>query len=236
MSLEAVILAGGLGTRIRSASVDLPKVMLPISGRPFLEHVLAALSARAFGRVILAVGYRRDQIRAYFGGSFAGMDLVYSEETEPRGTGGATRQALHRATSDDVFVLNGDTFVEIDYPAMMEHHRRSGALVSMAVAAVHDLARFGAVAIESHRVIAFREKGQVGPGLINAGAYVLRRSLLDRFAADRTFSLETEFLVPEVARLRPHVWYATGRFIDIGVPEDYEAAAALLAPSSSGAA
>jgi len=229
MSLEAVILAGGLGTRIRSVSGDLPKVMLPVAGRPFLEHVLTALSARGFGRVILAVGYRRDRIRAHFGTVFAGIDLIYSEEFEPRGTGGATRQALQMAETGDVFVLNGDTFAELDYGAMMDRHKSLSAQVPMAVAAVADLARFGAVEIEDDRVIAFREKGLTGPGLINAGVYVLRRDLLDGFAADRHFSLENDVLVPDVARLHPVAWRMSGRFIDIGVPADFEAASALLA-------
>lgn len=234
VSLQAVVLAGGLGTRLRSAVGDTPKVMAPVAGRPFLEHLLAHLEAGGFGEVVLAVGYRREAVIAHFGSRFQGIPLRYSEEESPLGTGGAVCQALRLARPGPCFVLNGDTWLELDHAAMLRAHLDAGARLSMAVRRVADVARYGAVRILGSRVTAFEEKGRSGPGFINAGVYLLDRDLLQAEPLPRAFSFEADYLAARLPSLAPLAFPAEGRFIDIGVPEDYEWARRMLADREPG--
>lgn len=226
--MEAIVLAGGFGTRLRSVVADLPKPMAPVAGRPFLAYVLDRLAEAAFSSVILAVGYRYEAVRSHFGDSYRDVALRYSIETEPLGTGGAIRLASMHIKVDDVFVLNGDTYLGLDYRAMIEAHRNANAKLSIAVSEVTDVARYGALDIRNGIVRGFREKGQSGPGWINAGTYVLSRGLREFFPERRAFSLEREVLVPRVEELTPLAFEASGPFIDIGIPEDYARAAEVL--------
>jgi D-glycero-alpha-D-manno-heptose 1-phosphate guanylyltransferase len=227
--MQAIVLAGGLGTRLRGVVPDLPKPMAPVAGRPFLAWVLDPLVDAGFERVVLAVGYRHELIRDHFGASYHGMPLRYSVEERPLGTGGASRLAADQVDSDAVFVLNGDTFVDVDHRAMAAAHARASAAMSIAVHRVPDAARYGALEVEAGRVRGFVEKGRAGPGLINAGTYLLSAALIDTIPPDHVFSLEQELLVPRVAELRPLAFVTEGLFIDIGVPEDYARAQALFA-------
>ncbi|MGC3996245.1 MAG: nucleotidyltransferase family protein [Anaeromyxobacter sp.] len=229
MSLQAVVLAGGLGTRLRAAVGEVPKVLAPVAGRPFLEHVLADLDRQGFERVVLAVGWRRELVRGHFGDRFRGLSVAYSEEIEPLGTGGAVRQAVALAGPGPCFALNGDTWLDLDYPAMLAAHRAAGARVSMAVREVPDVGRFGALDLAGGRVTRFREKGGTGPGFINAGVYLLEAGVFEGLGLPAAFSIEKDLLQPQLAALAPLAWVASGRFIDIGVPDDYRAAQDLLA-------
>jgi D-glycero-alpha-D-manno-heptose 1-phosphate guanylyltransferase len=219
--MEAIILAGGLGTRLRSVVTDLPKPLAPVHGRPFLALVLDQLVDAGFETAILAAGYRHEAIRDCFGDGYRGLVLRYSVESEPLGTGGAMRLACRQATARDVFVLNGDTYLELDYAAMLGAHVRASARFSMAVCHVPDVARYGALDLDNGIVRAVREKGGSGPGWINGGTYVLGAALRARLRADGAFSFEHDLLVPEIADIRPLAFPASGLFIDIGVPDDY---------------
>lgn len=227
--LQAIVLAGGLGTRLRSVVPDLPKPMAPVAGRPFLAHVLDALVEAGFEAVVLAVGYRHEAIREHFGHRYRGMPLLYSIESSPLGTGGAIRLAGTQVDADPVFVLNGDTYLALDYRAMHAAHRSAGVRLSVAVCEVPDVGRYGSVEVEAGRLVGFREKGRSGPGLINAGTYLLAAELVAQIPEDRPHAFEQELLVPQVATLRPLAFLTRGRFIDIGVPEDYARAQALFA-------
>jgi D-glycero-alpha-D-manno-heptose 1-phosphate guanylyltransferase len=227
--MHAIVLAGGLGTRLRSVVPDLPKPMAPVRGRPFLSFVLDRLIAAGFSEAILAVGYRHEVIVAHFGQGYRGLALRYSVENVPLGTGGAIQAAWRLAPSADVVVLNGDTFLEVDYSAMLDAHRTADAELTMAVREVADAGRYGALVLEAGRVRGFQEKGRHGPGCINAGVYVLSPRLRARFPNRETFSFEQDVLVAEVAALRPLAFPTTGRFIDIGIPADYERANTVLA-------
>lgn len=229
VTLQAVILAGGLGTRLRPVVGETPKAMAPVAGRPFLEHLLSDLAAHGVRRAVLAVGYRREVIAAHLGAGFRGVSLAYSEEEEPLGTGGAVRRALRLAEPGPCLVLNGDTWVDLDHGAMVRAHVDAAAKVTIAVRAVPDVARFGALELDGGRVRAFREKGPSGSGFINAGVYVLGPDLFDGLALPAAFSLERDVFAPRVRELAPLAFEATGRFIDIGVPEDFERAQRLLA-------
>jgi len=231
--MEAIILAGGLGTRLRSVVADLPKAMAPVAGRPFLEHLLDLLAHAGFASAVLAVGYRSDAIREHFGDRHRGLPLAYSIEGQPLGTGGAIRLAMNHASSPEIFVLNGDTFVDVDFSAMLAAHRSANARLTIAVHEVRDAARYGALDITGDRVQGFFEKGRAGPGWINAGVYVLARTLLDGEALPTAFSFESDYLVPNVVALRPLAFRTAGLFIDIGVPEDYARAQSLLATPRS---
>ncbi|HHM06046.1 MAG TPA: D-glycero-D-manno-heptose 1-phosphate guanosyltransferase [Gammaproteobacteria bacterium] len=227
--MEAIILAGGLGTRLRSVVPDLPKPMAPVGGRPFLAWLLDTLVEAGFGRAVLAVSYRHEVIQGCFGERYRSLSLAYSVEPEPRGTGGAIRLALGRIATPQVFVVNGDTWLDMDYAAMAAAHLAADARLSMAVAKVPDVARYGALALAGGRVRGFLEKGRAGPGAINGGVYLMATSLFDGFVLPEAFSFEADFLMPHVSDLQPLAVTAPGAFIDIGIPADYARAQALLA-------
>lgn len=227
--MEAIVLAGGFGTRLRSVVPDLPKPMAPVAGRPFLEILLDRLAAGGVDRVVLALGYKADVIQAHFGTSYAGMALHYSLEEQPLGTGGAIRQALAACREDHALIFNGDTYLalEIDQVEACWQQRREPIVVARAVP---DTARYGRVEDDGHgRFVRFAEKGAGGPGLINAGCYVFPRNLLDAFALGQAFSLETDFLVQAVSQQPFRLFVTQGHFIDIGVPDDYARAQSELA-------
>ncbi|MGQ9685982.1 MAG: nucleotidyltransferase family protein [Thiobacillaceae bacterium] len=232
--MQAVILAGGLGTRLRSVVPELPKPMAPVAGRPFLTYVLDGLVAAGFEAAVLAVGYRAEAIRAHFGDAYRGLILRYSEETTPLGTGGAIRLAWAQTDVDPVFVLNGDTWLDLDYRAMLDAHVAAGVGLSVAVCEVPDVARYGSLEVVQGRIRRFREKGENGPGLINAGTYLVASEVIRHIPPGRPHSFEQELLMPLVEEIRPLAFIARGRFIDIGVPEDYARAQALFtAPGRS---
>lgn len=225
--MEAIVLAGGFGTRLRELVPDVPKPMAPVAGRPFLEILLGTLSRKGFRRVVLAVGFMAEKISCHFGKQFAGMELVYVVEEQALGTGGGARLALANCEQDHVYIFNGDTFLDLEVDAverLWQIHRHP-IIVGRAVP---DTARFGRLLVENGRVTGFAEKGQMGPGLINAGCYVFRREQLDAFAANEKFSLETDYLTYAVKQTRMEVFVTEGVFIDIGIPEDYLRAQRLL--------
>jgi D-glycero-alpha-D-manno-heptose 1-phosphate guanylyltransferase len=232
--MQAIVLAGGLGTRLRSVVTELPKPMAPVAGRPFLAWILDRLAQGGFERVVLAVGYRHEAIVQHFGHVYLGMRLDYSVEEQTLGTGGAIRLAADRIASWPVFVLNGDTFLELDYRAMLDAHLQGSERMSLAVCQVADAGRYGGLDLEDGHVRGFREKGSSGPGVINAGTYLLSQAVLDRIPRDEPFSFEQQLLVPGIGTIRPAAFATDGLFIDIGVPEDYARAQQLFAQSGGG--
>ena len=179
--MEAIILAGGFGTRLAERLQGVPKPMAPIAGRPFLEILLNQLLRAGCTRALISVSHLHAVIEDRFGTSFEGMRINYVIEATPLGTGGAIRRSLGQASEDCVLVLNGDTFLDADYPAMMRFHAAEGAAITMAISHQENVARYGAVVVRDGLVIGFAEKRTPGagpsPGWINAGAYVLNRNL-----------------------------------------------------------
>lgn len=226
--MEAIVLAGGAGTRLRSMVPDLPKPMAPVAGRPFLELLLAALAVQGFTRVVLSLGYLADIVLRHFGARFAGMDLVYEIEASTLGTGGALRRALGRCSTDHVYVLNGDTWLDLQAGEIEAQWQRDRTPLIIATE-VPDTARYGRLLVSGRRVTGFLEKGSAGKGLINAGCYVFPASIAEHFPPDEEFSLERDFLANAVSSMPVHVHVCRGRFIDIGVPEDYARAQSTLA-------
>jgi D-glycero-alpha-D-manno-heptose 1-phosphate guanylyltransferase len=218
--MEAIILAGGLGTRLRHIVRELPKPMAPVAGRPFLEILLASLAQKGFTRVVLSLGYMADKVVKNFGKKFSGMDLIYEIETSPLGTGGAIRQALLQCREDHVYVLNGDTYLDAEM-AEIESFWQSRRTPIIVARTVPNTARYGRIHSVDGRLLAIGEKNSAGPGLINAGLYVLPRDVLDSFSGAENFSFENDFLAQKVTESRFDVFVTRGYFIDIGVPEDY---------------
>lgn len=218
--MEAIVLAGGFGTRLRQVVPDLPKPMAPVAGRPFLEILLSDLARKGVRRVVLSLGFMAEKIQSHFGGHFAGMDIVHVVEAVPLGTGGGVRLAMEQCEEDHVFVFNGDTFLDLEVEAV-EQHWRNHCNPIIVGREVPDTARYGRLLTEMTRVIGFTEKGVSGPGLINAGCYVFNKGQLDEFPLNMAFSLETGYLAGVVQNKLIDVFVTAGRFIDIGVPEDY---------------
>jgi len=230
--MEAIILAGGLGSRLAKVLNNIPKAMAPIGQRPFLELLLERLEQGGFEHVLISVGYLHHAIQEHFGSRYRGLDLEYIVEQTPLGTGGAARLGLSRITGPRAFVLNGDTLVGVDYRHMDHVHTVSQSCFSMAVCDVQDTSRYGQVILEHDRVVGFTEKKNgLGPGLINAGVYLMDRDLLSEHPLHEAFSLERDYLVPIAATVKPLAFIASGPFIDIGIPEDLERAQ-LMAPGS----
>jgi D-glycero-alpha-D-manno-heptose 1-phosphate guanylyltransferase len=217
---EAIVLAGGFGTRLRELVADVPKPMARVAGRPFLELALRSLARKGFDRVILSVGFMSEKIVSHFGSQFAGLELAYATEHQPLGTGGGVRLAMDSVRSDHCYVFNGDTYLDLEVDALDERWLLAGRSLIVG-REVPDTARYGRLLVEGDRATGFTEKGVGGPGLINAGCYVFRRGQLDLFPLNHPFSLEADYLAVAVAKGEFDVFVTRGQFIDIGVPEDY---------------
>lgn len=223
--MKAIVLAGGLGTRLAHVTSDIPKPMAPIASRPFLEYLLDYLIDQGCEEIVLAVSYKWEVIQKYFGDEYRDISLKYSVEDTPLGTGGAIRQAVELLADGDVVVLNGDTLFHVDLKGMAAEHRSGGARLSMALKRVADSGRFGRVEVSADgEVTSFREKSAGGPGWINGGVYMLHRKLFTDFSMPDRFSFEQDLVEPNIGRIRPRAFLSDAYFIDMGVPEDYERA------------
>jgi len=226
---EAIILAGGLGTRLRSVVSELPKSMAPVAGQPFLAYLLHFLETQGVRRVVLAVGYRKESICEFFGSRFGGLAVDYSIEDEPLGTGGAIRQAVNFAREAQLFVLNGDTFLRLDYAQFAAAAQRHPSVpLTVALRRVPDTSRYGAVLLSGGRIRGFTARGDAGPGLINGGCYVVHRDIFDRYPMPQKFSWEKDFLEARAEEIQPIAFECDAEFIDIGVPEALEQAQSVI--------
>ncbi len=217
--MEAIVLAGGLGTRLRNIVSDVPKPMALVAGRPFLELLLSLLRSKGITRAILSIGYMSDSIISHFCQRDIGIDLAYEVESMALGTGGAIRAALRHASDDYVFVFNGDTYLDLEVTevARMWPGDRTPIVVARTV---ENTKRFGRLDVVNGRVSRFSESGHEGQGVINAGCYLIPTSIFSELPLPPTFSFERDFLAHRPA-LSLRAFITRGRFIDIGVPEDY---------------
>ncbi len=221
---EAVVLAGGLGTRLRGTVEDLPKSMAPVGGKPFLTYILDQLCKYRFTRAILAVGYRHEVIESFFGSSYKELDLAYSIENEPLGTGGALLKAATSISADSFLVQNGDTFFNIDLEKFRKSFKYGNASLSVALKPLKDFERYGSVSVQGERIISFNEKKYAAEGVINGGIYILRKDWIIKNAPGEKFSFEKDIMEPRVFRDIINGFISDAYFIDIGIPEDYERA------------
>ena len=225
---EAVVLAGGFGTRLKSV-VDVPKPIAPVRGRAFLGWLLDRLSHCGFTHVVLATGYRAECVQEAIGSAWRGMRISYSIETTPLGTGGAVAQASNLIVANGCHVMNGDTYLHYDPAALEALVEASDASVGVVLAKVDDVSRYGAIDLDGKWVDRFSEKHGAGPGLINAGCYFFTGTALeDLRSLARPFALETGFLVGLAATKRMVALPGAEHFIDIGIPDDYVRAAQVI--------
>ena len=226
--VDAVILVGGQGTRLRPLTVTTPKPMLPAAGVPFVTHLLARLRDSGIEHVVLATSYQSEVFSGHFGdGSSVGLRIDYVTEDVPLGTGGGIRNVAQLLEGRDVVIYNGDVLSGADLGAQIERHRETGADVTLYLTEVPDPRRFGLVPIdEDGRVTAFLEKPkrpeEIVTNLINAGCYVFRREVIDAIPSGRSVSVEHETFPALLDAGRPMVGYVDSRYwLDVGTPEAY---------------
>jgi NDP-sugar pyrophosphorylase family protein len=226
-----MILVGGQGSRLRSVVADRPKPLAEVDGRPFLTYLFDQLLTAGLSDVVLCVGYRGAQVRETFGDSYGHLRLKYSEESTPLGTGGAVRAALPLSAEDPLFVLNGDSFFDLDFSALAEQYRSCAASAVLALAHVDNTERFGRVTLDAlDRIQSFEEKGvHRGKGWINAGVYLLSHSLLQAMPTETVVSLERDCF-PHWIGAGLYGLRGAGKFLDIGTPESYATAVDFFAP------
>ncbi len=224
---EAIILAGGLGTRLREVIGDeIPKPMAPVRGRPFLEYLFSYLNKWGVTKLILATGHRHEMIEAHFGSRFHEQDIIYSVEHEPLGTGGAVKRAMEHVKGPTAYVLNGDTYFDANLWKIANFHRAHEADACMALRKVGDISRYGAVKIDlENRITDFVEKGsQGGMGFINGGTYIINRKSFMHTDLPEKFSIEKDYFERYFAIQRIFGVRCFSFFLDIGIPEDYKEA------------
>lgn len=221
--MEAIILAGGMGTRLRSVVAELPKCMAPVNNKPFLYYLLQNLEESGFTHIILSLGYKHEVIEEWIKTYPSTVRISTVIEEVPLGTGGGVKLALSKAEEESVFILNGDTYLEVSYQQMMNDHFSLQTTATLALKEMKDFDRYGVVSTDSqHYITEFKEKQPCAKGSINGGLYIIKRCSLDDMPAK--FSLEKDFFEKRVATKELGAYFSDGYFIDIGIPSDYERA------------
>ncbi len=220
---EVIILAGGLGTRLRTAVPDLPKCMAPVNGIPFIAYVMDAFLQQDITRFILSLGYKSESIIDFINAQYPTLSVQYSIEEEPLGTGGAILLACKKATVKDVIACNGDTLFKIDFTKLLGFHSMSGAHCTLSLKPMKNFDRYGLVELNNdYSIRSFREKQQYEQGLINGGVYALNANKFLNEDLPAKFSFEKDYLEALYTKRRMFGVIQDKYFIDIGVPEDYE--------------
>ncbi|HWB62439.1 MAG TPA: nucleotidyltransferase family protein [Chitinophagales bacterium] len=219
-----IILAGGLGTRLRGVIKDIPKPMAPVNGQPFLHYIFKYLEKYNVTDVILAVGYKYEPLKDFFGNRYGNITIQYSIEEEPLGTGGGIKKA-YQLVNSNAFVLNGDTFFDIDLHALKAFYKTTVSDLALALKPLQNFDRYGTVELNTeNRITAFIEKKPMAEGLINGGVYYAHKDLFTQLNLPEKFSLEKDLLEKYVGRLKINGCVFNDYFIDIGIPEDLERA------------
>lgn len=224
MIKEAVVLAGGFGTRLRSVISDLPKPLAPVNGHPFLHYVFAHLKKHGLQHVVLSVGYMHEKIQEHFGNEYLGMNVSYAIEHEALGTGGGIRLGMELCKDAHVLAMNGDTLYEVPLTEMFDQHLGGSCDATLAMRKVEDGSRYGTLQLEGKRITAFREKSpeHTGPHLINGGVYAMRRkSFMGLTQPKEKFSIEYDYFGKYADKMLLNGFDCDAYFIDIGIPEDY---------------
>lgn len=224
--MEAIILVGGFGTRLKDLVKDIPKPMALVKGKPFLSYVLEYLSFQGISKVVLCVGYKHEIISEYFGASYRDIQIEYSIETTPLGTGGALKQALEICSESNIFVLNGDTYFPVDLSKLNDFHSKCFSSLTLALKNVGNSDRYGSVILsDENKIAGFSEKTVHSCKLINGGVYVVNRDLFKELnIIQSSFSLEKEVIEKFYFMNKFYGLVFEDYFIDIGIPEDFERA------------
>ena len=224
--VNVVILCGGKGERLRSVISDRPKVLAPMGdNKAFLDIIIENLLSKGFKRIILSVGYLKDQIINRYK-NYKNAEILFVEEETPLGTGGAVKNARDLILSDHFLVMNGDSFCDINFLKFYDEHLNQGSLLSMALTKMEDVFDYGSVDLnEEKRIINFSEKKQFKKekGLVSAGIYCMSKDIFNYMPEDEKFSLEYD-LFPKISAMPFYGFLETGKFIDIGTPDRYKKA------------
>lgn len=226
---EAIILAGGLGTRLRSAVPELPKCMAPVDGRPFLSYVVNYYRQQGISKFIFSLGYRHEAVTSWLKENYPDLTMEFSIEREPLGTGGAVQLAMGKVKEQDVLILNGDTFFEVSLEELKKVHQQNSSACSICLKPMQDFNRYGIVETDDDgRIMDFKEKQQYAEGLINGGVYLLNSPRFRQQQRPVVFSFEKDYLERSYYAMPMYGVVQKGYFIDIGIPEDYTRAQAEL--------
>lgn len=224
---EAIILAGGFGTRLQTVVNDVPKPMAPVAGKPFLDYIFLYLKHYGITHVVLSTGYLAHKVSDRYKQEFEGIRVSYAVEETPLGTGGGIRLAMEQCHTEDILVLNGDSFFDVDLNSYVTQYNSCGSGGALALRKVGNAARYGTISLGSgQRILAFKEKDSIEkPGLINGGVYLLNRNIfLEHTPAAKAFSIEKDFFETRNSEIKLCGFEHEGYFIDIGIPEDYNRA------------
>jgi len=226
MKREAVILAGGMGSRLKTVVNDRPKPMALINNKPFLYYLLSNLKKEGFQHIILAVGFKHEIISDFFGNSFKEMDISYAIEEKPLGTGGGILNALKYAHEKRTFILNGDTYFPVPFKEMEKLADKKVSDLVIALRKLNDVSRYGTISVDSQkRVVEFIEKtNNKEPGLINGGIYLIENSSFLALPFPEKFSFEEDFLMAKFNEKQFFGIPFNSYFLDIGIPESYQQA------------
>ena len=221
--MEAIVLAGGFGTRLQKVVSDVPKSMAHINNRPFLEYLFDYLISQGVSKVVLSVGYKNEIISNHFKDHYKSLEVGYAVENEPLGTGGGIRLAFWKIEGQRALVMNGDSLFRADYRALMDFHLRKKADATLALRKLTDTGRYGRVTMNrTRRITGFEEKGlSAGPGYINGGVYIIDKLFLMEPGFRGRFSLEKDCFEPYSSFSRLFGFPSDDYFLDIGIPEDY---------------
>lgn len=219
---EAVILAGGLGTRLRTVVNELPKVMAPVIGKPFLHYIIQHLIRSGITHIVLSTGYLREHIIQWCEQRYPEVRITFAVEEEPLGTGGGIAHALLHCENSDILILNGDTFFDADLEGLNQIYENTGAECVLSLKAMNNFDRYGTVLMnESNLITGFSEKRYCQEGLINAGVYLINRERFLQRGWPPKFSFEKDYLETVYREGVVYGCISEGYFIDIGIPEDY---------------
>ncbi|HUZ58912.1 MAG TPA: nucleotidyltransferase family protein [Hanamia sp.] len=237
MIKDAIILVGGLGTRLRSVISDTPKCMAPVAGKPFLHHLIFFLQKQGIENFIFSVGYMHEVIEKYLEKNYPQLHYKISLENQPLGTGGAIKLSCSKASGENVFICNGDTLFKIDYNSFSKFHEEKEAVCTLSLKPMNNFDRYGVVELnDDNSIKSFKEKQFYQSGLINGGVYALNIEEFLKEDLPGKFSFEKDYLEKKVNQQINLPTFQTGKnqkfygmiqdayFIDIGIPEDYERA------------
>jgi D-glycero-alpha-D-manno-heptose 1-phosphate guanylyltransferase len=225
MIKEAIVLAGGLGTRLRSAVPDLPKCMAPVAGRPFIYYVINYYKRQGISKFIFCLGYKHEMIEKYLQESLSGLDYDVTIEEESLGTGGAIYQGALQSTGTDALVLNGDTFFDVDVRELSSFHKNKNADCTLCLKEMKNTDRYGVVESDKEgRITSFKEKNFYERSVINGGVYALNTEAFLSEKFPEKFSFERDYLEKYYKEKKMYGLKQNGYFIDIGIPEDYNKA------------
>jgi len=220
--MEAIILAGGLGTRLRSAVPDLPKCMAPINGVPFISYLIDNLINEGVTKFIFSLGYKSELFISLLEKKLPMKNYLIVIEDEPLGTGGAIKLACKKANDENVIALNGDSLFKVNLKELMQFHLEKKSRCTLALKPMHNFERYGSVEIDTvQKINSFKEKQFITKGCINGGVYAIEvASFLQKSLADK-FSMEQDYLEKYSGEGNFYGFVQEGYFIDIGIPEDY---------------